>query len=125
MAKEKSHVRLQKQMRKYHSFLYGLFLEKRGWKNRISLKKTNNAVIFLVLRLLFCISVGHIPMRYKTFQQIVKSKKRQLLGSLKFTFRKLRQASSQEKRTFVLKFSSIYHVLFEPLFVRPVRKEAK
>lgn len=119
MPKNNSHVRLQKHMRKHHLFLYRLFQEKRGWKNRTILKKTSNACVFLVLRLLFCISVGHIPMRYKTLQKLIKSKKRHLLANLKYTFRRLLEGSSQEKRKFVLKFASIYHILFEPLFEKP------
>ncbi len=116
MAKETSHALLQKLMRKYRVFLFGLYSESRGWKNRKTLQNTSNVCIFLILRLLFCISVGHIPLRYCNYKLLIKSKRRQLLGSLKYNFRSILDSSTEEKRKYVLKFASLYHALLEPLF---------
>ena len=114
--KEGSHRRLQRLMKKYHNFLFGLYKENRGWKNRIILSQTNHVCVYLVLRLLFCISVGHIPLRYRNFQVLIRSKRRKILASLKYSFRRLQHSPTLEKRRFILRFASLYHILFEPLF---------
>ncbi len=103
-------------MLKYKAFLYKLFTEHRGWQNRKTLMKAISSEIHLVLRILFCISVGHIPIRRQHFSKLIKSKKRLLLADLRKRFRTLQHAHVKEKREFVTKFSSLYPSLFEPLF---------
>lgn len=116
MAKEQSHLLLQRFMRRYKTFLYQLYKERRGWKNRESLKKTSDNCISVVLRILLCLCLGHIPIRYRHFKTLIKSKRRQMLASLKYKYKSLRN-NAAAKREFVLNFASLYCVLFEPLFM--------
>ena len=88
-----SHRFLRKFMKKHHSFLFKLYQEKRGWKNRDTISKARNVQVRLLLRLLFCISAGHIPIRKSDFEEIVRSKRRILLRNVKYIFRKLRKDS--------------------------------
>ncbi len=111
-----SHPRLQKFMKKHHSFLYSLYQEKRGWKNRVTLSKATESQIYLILRLLFCLSAGHIPIRFSHFQALIKSKRRPTLALLKYRFHHLRKGSKTQIRQYVLKFASLYNALFSPLF---------
>ena len=110
------HPLLQKYMQKHHQFLYNLYKEHRGWKNSETLSRATDAQIFLVLRILFCISVGHIPIRESHFQTIIRSKRRILLRQVKYVFSKLRKGPKKDIRIFVAKFASLYPVLFYPLF---------
>ncbi len=103
-------------MKKNHFFLYNLYQEKRGWKNRATLSKATESQVFLILRLLFCLSVGHIPIRFSHFQELIKSKRRPTLASLKYRFSNLQKGAKKQRRQYVLKFASLYHFLLFPLF---------
>ncbi len=103
-------------MRRYHRFLYDLFREHRGWKNRATLRKTSDICVNLLLRILLCLSLGHIPIRYCHFETLVKSKRRDLLSGLKVQYRSLQGGTSKDRRNYVLKFASLYSILLEPLF---------
>ncbi len=103
-------------MEKNHNFLFTLFEEKRGWKNRDTLRKASKEELSVTLRLLFCISVGHIPIRRSDFAVIVKSKRRIVLADLKYSFARLRHDSRSKILEFLLKFASLYRILFHPIF---------
>ncbi len=124
MAKN-SHSKLRRLMEKNASFLYLLYKEKNARRTRLKLLKAERMQVWLVLRILFCISVGHIPIRKTHFLQVIRSKRRILLASLKFRFQKLRTSSIREKRKFVLEFASLFPILLYPLFNKTRRKEAK
>ncbi len=112
-----SHSKLQRQMKKQHAFLYKLFKEKSGRKNRATLQKANHNQVWVVLRVLFCISAGHIPLKFKNFQKLITSKRRNTLRSLKNRMRYLRSESTEKKKKFILQFASLFPYLFYDLFI--------
>ena len=113
------HFRLRKYMTKEHFFLYKLYREKEGHINRVTLQRATVKQIWLVLRLLFCIAVGHIPLTYKNYQSLVRSKRKNNLRSLKNKMRYFRtKGESEARRKFVLQFSSLFPFLFHDLFVK-------
>ncbi len=111
------HPKLQRLMREEHIFLYRLYREKKGRNNRRILEKASKKQVWVVLRILFCISAGHIPITRGNYAKLVQSKRRSLLRSLKNRMRTLRKSSVLQQRKFVLQFASLFHYLFEDIFV--------
>ncbi len=112
------HPLLQKLMRKHHLFLFKLYRQKSGRKNRQVLQKARKQQVWLVLRLLFCISAGHIPLSRANYERLVKSKRRNNLRSLKNQMRYLKKATVERQKNFILQFSALYHYLFHDIFVK-------
>ncbi len=98
-----------------HSFLFKLF-SGNSRKNRHTLENASGKQIFLVLRLLYCFSAGHIPIFKDIFREIIKRKKRHLLARLKSRSIFLRKGPKIEQRKYVMQYSSVYPYLFQPLF---------
>ncbi len=112
-----SHPSLQRLMQKEHNFLFRLYRQKKGRNNRTLLLKASPKQVWLVLRLLFCIAVGHIPISRKNYAKLVQSKRRNSLRSLKNRMSYLRKESVLQRRKFILQFASLFHYLFEDIFV--------
>ncbi len=111
-----SHPRLRRLMQKHHSFLYKLFIGN-GRKNRHSLGSATKQQVHLLLRVLYCLSAGHIPISREDFGEIVRRKKRLLLARLKSQSLVLRKKKTfLEKRKYILQYSSVYPFLLHPLF---------
>ena len=110
-------------MKKEHGFLYQIFCEKKGWKNRATLHKATPQQVWVVLRLLFCVAVGHIPLTKSNYQKLLRSKRNNTLTSLKTKMQSLRQAETGKKRDFILQFASLYPYLFHDIFVPPHSKK--
>ena len=89
-----SHPRLRKLMQKHHHFLFKLYKQKRGRNNRTTLQNASPQQIWLTIRLLFCIAVGHIPLTYNNYERLVKSKRKNNLRNLKNEIVQLRKADS-------------------------------
>ncbi len=116
----KSHPFLQRLMKEEHDFLYKLFCEKSGRKNRKTLNRASAKQVWLVLRLLFCIAVGHIPLSATNFRRLEQSKRKNSLRSLKNRMESFRVGgirSTSERRKFILQFAVLYHYLFHDIFV--------
>ena len=113
-----SHTGLRRLMRHEHQFLYKLFCEKKGRINRASIQHATPNQVWIVLRLLFCIAVGHIPITYKNYQKLVRSKRKNSLRSLKNRMQFLRKRHQIEaRRRFLYQFSSLFPYLFHDIFV--------
>ncbi len=114
-----SHSSLRRQMKSEHSFLYKLYEEKNGRRNRANLRKASPLQVWIVLRLLFCIAVGHIPISAKNYRRLVQSKRKNSLRSLKNRMKYFRKGKNktEQRRQFILQFAVLYHNLFEDIFV--------
>ncbi len=116
MDNKPSHPSLRRLMQKHHSFLYRLF-NGNGRKNRHYLASASKQEVYLLLRLLYCLSAGHIPISRNNFQELIRRKKRHLLARLKGRSLVLRKKKSFiEKRKYILQYSSVYPFLLEPIF---------
>lgn len=112
-----SHPALRKRMLANHAFLYKLYVSN-GRRNRHILGKATKKQLRNVLQILHCISAGHIPMTKQNFQEIIRRKKRLLLAHLKRRFITLwKKEPMITIRNYVLKYSSVYPYLFQPLFM--------
>ena len=111
-----SHPRLRRLMEENHAFLYKLYTQKDGRKNRTTLRRAKEGEVFVVLRLLFCIAVGHIPLTKANYKKLVHSKRRNNLRSLKNRMRQLKRSSLEEQRKFILQFAALYPYLFYDIF---------
>ncbi len=114
-----SHPHLRRQMQEEHNFLYKLYCEKDGQRNRARLAKATGKQVWIVLRLLFCIAAGHIPISSKNYRRLLQSKRRNTLRSLKNRMKYFRngQNITELRRQYILQFAVLYHFLFEDLFV--------
>ena len=111
-----SHPALQRLMKKEHAFLYKLYTSN-GRQNRHTLNKASKLQVFLVLRLLYCISAGHIPLTKSAFEEVIRRKKRALLARMKSRSVILRKKESLfNRRKYVLQYSSVYPFIFEAIF---------
>ncbi len=120
------HPLLRELMLAEHKFLYKLYKQKKGRNNRTTLKRASDKQIWLVLRVLFCIAAGHIPITYKNYQQLIRSKRRHTLASLKRQMEVFRKAGQKEqRRRFVLQFASVFPNLFHDIFVAPKKNKKK
>ncbi len=115
-----SHASLRRQMEREHHFLYNLYQEEDGRRNRATLRKASPLQVWIVLRLLFCIAVGHIPITEKNYRRLIQSKRRNSLRSLKNRMRFFRKGrgKTELRRQFILQFAVLYHNLFEDIFVK-------
>ncbi len=111
-----SHPVLRQLMEDEHAFLYKLYRQRSGRVNRTSLENATKDQIWVVLRLLFCITVGHIPLAKINYARLVRSKRRNTLRSLKNRMKNLRKSQVQTQRKFVLQFAALYPYLFYDLF---------
>ncbi len=110
--------KLQELMRKEHEFLYKLYRQKSGRKNRLTIKNASKSQVWVVLRVLFCIAVGHIPISRENYNHLVRSKRKNNLRNLKNRMKFLRKRGSlKSQRKFILQFASLYRFLFYDLFI--------
>ncbi len=114
---KKTHQLLRKRMLqpKTHVLLYRLFSHKER-QNRSDIAEATSHQLNTIIRVLFCISVGHIPMKKSAFLKLKKSKRRLLLSRLRFQLRKMLKKTLSEKRKFLSNFVSLYPILLGPLF---------
>ncbi len=112
------HPSLQRQMKANHLFLYKLY-KGNSRKNRHLLNNATKHEIYVVLRVLYCISAGHIPISQANFTEITRRKKRILLAKLKGRSVYLRKKESLfNRKKYVLQYSSVYPYLFQSLFLK-------
>ncbi len=111
-----SHSKLQELMRKEHNFLYKLYRQQSGRQNRKTLKNASKSQVWVVLRILFCIAAGHIPLSRKNYEHLVRSKRKNSLRSLKNRMKYLRKAKVESQRKFILQFAALYRYLLYDLF---------
>jgi Mn-containing catalase len=116
-----SHPKLQKLLRKNHTFLYNLWINKAGYKNKRIIDKASAAEVKTVLRILLCLREGHIDMWMVAYRRLVKSKRKNLL--LKANFSTLLNTNQREQRQFVKKIASQYYYMLHPMFSEDGRNE--
>ena len=114
---QSTHKRLRERMLqpKTHILLYRLFSHKER-QNRADIAEATGFQLNTLVRILFCISVGHIPMTKSSFLKLRKSKRRLLLSKLRYRLKKMQKKPLSQKRKFLGNFVSLYPTLLSPLF---------
>ena len=112
-----THKLLRKRMKepKTHRFLFRLHQHKTR-QNRRDIESSTGRQINTLLRVLFCISVGHIPLSKKHFEKLARSKRRILFRKLRFHLHKILDSSLSERKRFLAQLASLYPYLLHPLF---------
>ncbi len=100
---------------KTHVLLYRLFKHKER-QNRSDIAEATNFQLNTLLRILFCISVGHIPVKKSSYLKLKRSKRRLILKKMRFRIKKMLVRPLSEKRRFLSNFVSLYPDLLLPLF---------
>ncbi len=100
---------------KTHKLLFRLYSHKTR-QNRRDLQKTSGRQANTILRILFCIAVGHIPITKKNFDKLAKSKRRLLFRKLRFHIHPMLDSSLEKRKKFLYQLASLYPALFSPLF---------
>ncbi len=111
-----SHTALARLLKKHHKFLYKLYQEKKGRNNRTTLGKATKQQIWTVLRILFCIAVGHIPLTRQNYERLVRSKRKNTLKKIRNKIKIIRKASPNMRRRYIMQFASLYPYLLYDLF---------
>lgn len=104
-------------MRLHHQFLYDLFKQTKTYKTKAIIKQATNNELKVLLKVLFCIERGHIPLKRKLFERIKVSRRLYVILGLRRIFRVLLKAPTREKRQWLTQLSSLYRYLLSPLFV--------
>ncbi len=117
MSQPETHRRLRKLMLEpnTHKLLFRLFRHKTR-QNRRDIQNSTSRETNTVLRILFCISVGHIPLHKKHYDLVAKSKRRLLLRKIRFNLHSILESPVHERKTVLLQFASLYPSLLWPLF---------
>ncbi len=98
-----------------HRLLYRLFKHK-SRQNRYDIQTANGRQLNVILRILFCLAVGHIPIFRSHYEHLKKSKRRLALKTLRFRLKSLLSASLHKKKQYLANFASLFPFLFSPLF---------
>ncbi len=116
VAVEKSHKYLRRFLIIHKNFLWDLYRKNGLWCKR-RLKRATSAELRILIRFLVCLEKGHIEIRAKNYQELVRSKRINKL--IKLRERKayyLKKSSQEEKISALTQFCSLYRYLLEPLF---------
>ncbi len=113
----KTHKKLRQLMLKAETreLLYRLYLHKTR-QNRRDIAKSTSRQTNTVLRILFCISVGHIPLQKRHFDLVARSKRRLLLRKIRFNLHTILDSPVEKRKNLLLQFASLYPALLWPLF---------
>ena len=114
---QSTHRLLRKRMMqpKTHILLYRLFRHKER-QNRSDIAEATGQQLNTLLRILFCVSVGHIPMKKAAYIKLRKSKRKLLLTKMRFRLKKFLKQTLSQKRKLLSNFVSLYPSLLSPLF---------
>ncbi len=103
-------------MQKHHTFLWKVFSNTKGYKNKRLINASSLAEIRLLLSVLYCISQGHIDLRKAHYKQLIKSKRRNSLVNLKQKYRRLLNGPREPLARYLTQFASLYQYLLSTIF---------
>ncbi len=109
------HKRLRKKMRDHKYFLADLYNQ----KSHLNKRRIENSSVQerkVLLNVLFCIAHGHIPIKRRTYNELLKSNRKPKLVEIGTSLKKLLKATCEAQVTCLKQFSKLYPVLLEPLF---------
>ncbi len=116
VAVEKSHKYLRRFLVQHKNFLWDLYRKNPLWCKR-RLQRANAAELRILIRFLVCLEKGHVEIRSKNYNELVKSKRINKL--IKLREKKpylLKKSTLEEKVRILTQFCSLYRYLLEPLF---------
>ena len=114
---EKSHPALRKLLLRHKQFLYDLYEKNAIWCKR-RLKKASPLELRTLIRFLVCLEKGHVEIRAKNFQALVKSKRLKKLINLSEKKNYFLKSPHSEKIRVLNQFASLFRYLLEPLFFK-------
>ncbi len=117
MSFPRTHKKLRKLMLEptTHQLLFRLHRHKTR-QNRRDIQNGTSRQINTLLRILFCLAVGHIPLHKNHFDLLAKSKRRLLLRKIRFNLHSILDSGLEERKNLLLQFASLYPALLWPLF---------
>ena len=110
------HPSLRKQLIKHKTFLKALYSEKQGHRNKRRIQKASKGELKTLLRILFCVSHGHIPIKKAHYHLIKLSKRRPKLVHIGSKLKHLIKDSEETQKNTLKQFSSLYQYILHPLF---------
>ncbi len=111
------HQRLRARMLKpdTHEFLYSLY-KRSPSANKRRIRKATSEELNVLLNILYCLERGHVKLRHADYDQLVKSRRLNLLLRHRRKYKSLKRAPQEEKKEFLTKFASLYAFLLRPLY---------
>ncbi len=106
---------LQEEMKKHHEFLWKLFSQ-RPYKVRKPLQEANDAELRTLIKILFCVEEGEIPIKEKHYQILKKSRRLKPIVQLKKKVNNILRLPVAAKQKWATKFTSLYKYLLFHLF---------
>ncbi len=106
---------LQEEMKTNHQFLWELYVEKAHTIRRRLLKATNSELCILI-KIVYCIEQGYIPIKKVNFERLVQRRRMKPILGLKYKIKKLLRSPLEEKRKWATQLSSQYKYLLYSLF---------
>ncbi len=106
---------LQEDMHTHHEFLWHLYTAKTHTVRR-RIMKASNLELCILIKVIYCIEQGYIPIRKKNFQKLVQRRRMKPILDLKYKIKKLLRSSVAEKRKWATQLTSQYKYLLYFLF---------
>ena len=98
-----------------HDFLLKVYRDKPHTVKRF-LAKASNAELCILIKLLFALEEGLIPMKIRHYKILLRSKRMKPILMLKYDVKRMLRAPLAEKKTWLCQFCSLYKALLYPLF---------
>ncbi len=106
---------LREDMKMHHEFLWELYSSKTHTVRRRIMKATNLELCILI-KIIYCIEQGYIPIRKQNFDKLVKRRRMKPILNLKYKIKKVLRSSVDEKRKWATQLTSQYKYLLYSLF---------
>ncbi len=106
---------LKKEMHAKHKFLWILYTEKPHTIRR-KLAKVSNRELCMLIKLVYCVEQGYIPIKKKNYHKLVLTRRMKPILDLKFHIKKLLRKTVDEKRKWAMQISSLYKYLLYSVF---------
>ncbi len=110
-----SRAKLQEEMKKHHEFLWNVFSQK-PYKVRKILKEATNSELQILIKILYCVEEGQIPIKEKHYQILKNSRRLNAIVRLKEKVNSVLRLSVSRKRKWATQFTSLYKYLLYHLF---------
>ncbi len=104
---EKSHPYLRRLLLQHKMFLYNLYTKSPIWCKR-RLERASKSELKTLIRFLVCLEKGHVEIRAKNYQAIVKSKRINRLINLRKNKVEILKSPHPEKIAILSQFTSLY-----------------
>ncbi len=106
---------LQEDMKEHHQFLWQLYTEKSHTVRRRIMKATNSELCVLI-KLVYCIEQGYIPIKKKNFDKLLQRRRMKPILDLKYKIKKILRSPLPEKKKWATQLTSQYKYLLYSLF---------